>query len=218
MNRHFKELIISTYDSQYDLINKKISDFEKIIARNDSSEIFHEMVFCILAAGTSAKLAETASEILKEDDFFIKANEREVVSKLKKCYRFYNVRGKYIVQTREFIVSEYGFNFKKLFNSFDNKISLRNYIATNKSFKGLGMKASSHFLRNIGHNSLAILDFHILDIMREYKLIRFSLKSLNMKRYLSIEKTLKDFSQEIKIDLARLDLILWYIKTGTVIK
>ena len=218
MNRHFKELIISTYDSQYDLINKKISDFEKIIARNDSSEIFHEMVFCILAAGTSAKLAETASEILKKDDFFIKANEREVISKLKKCYRFYNVRGKYIVQTREFIVSEYGFNFKKLFNSFDNKISLRNYIATNKSFKGLGMKASSHFLRNIGHNSLAILDFHILDIMREYKLIRFSLKSLNMKRYLSIEKTLKDFSQEIKIDLARLDLILWYIKTGTVIK
>ena len=218
MNRHFKELIISTYDSQYDLINKKISDFEKIIARNDSSEIFHEMVFCILAAGTSAKLAETASEILKEDDFFIKANEREVVSKLKKCYRFYNVRGKYIVQTREFIVSEYGFNFKKLFNSFDNKISLRNYIATNKSFKGLGMKASSHFLRNIGYNSLAILDFHILDIMREHKLISFSLKSLNMKRYLSIEKTLKDFSQEIKIDLARLDLILWYIKTGTVIK
>lgn len=218
MNRHFKELIISTYDSQYDLINKKISDFEKIIARNDSSEIFHEMVFCILAAGTSAKLAETASEILKEDDFFIKANEREIISKLKKCYRFYNVRGKYIFQTREFIVSEYGFNFKKLFNSFDNKISLRNYIATNKSFKGLGMKASSHFLRNIGHNSLAILDFHILDIMREYKLIRFSLKSLNMKRYLSIEKTLKDFSQEIKIDLARLDLILWYIKTGTVIK
>lgn len=218
MNRHFKELIISTYDSQYDLINKKISDFEKIIARNDSSEIFHEMVFCILAAGTSAKLAETASEILKKDDFFIKANEREVVSKLKKCYRFYNVRGKYIVQTREFIVSEYGFNFKKLFNSFDNKISLRNYIATNKSFKGLGMKASSHFLRNIGHNSLAILDFHILDIMREYGLIGFSLKSLNMKRYLSIEKTLKDFSQEIKIDLARLDLILWYIKTGAVIK
>jgi len=218
MNRHFKELIISTYDSQYDLINKKISDFEEIIARNDSIEIFHEMVFCILAAGTSAKLAETASEILKKDDFFIKANEREVILKLKKCYRFYNVRGKYIVQTREFILSEYDFNFKKLFNSFDNKISLRNYIATNKSFKGLGMKASSHFLRNIGYNSLAILDFHILDIMREHKLIRFSLKSLNMKRYLSIEKILKDFSQEIKIDLARLDLILWYIKTGTVIK
>ena len=218
MNRHFKELIISTYDSQYDLINKKISDFEKIIARNDSREIFHEMVFCILAAGTSAKLAETASEILKKDDFFIKANEREIILKLKKCYRFYNVRGKYIVQTREFIRSKYGFNFKKLFNSFDNKISLRNYIATNKSFKGFGMKASSHFLRNIGYNSLAILDFHILDIMREHKLIRFSLKSLNMKRYLSIEKILKDFSQEIKIDLARLDLILWYIKTGKIIK
>ena len=70
MNSNFKELIISTYDSQYDLINKKISDFEKIIARNEFKEIFHEMVFCILAAGTSAKLAETASEILKEDDFF----------------------------------------------------------------------------------------------------------------------------------------------------
>lgn len=218
MNRDLKELIISTYDSQYELINKKIYDFEKIIARNDSKEIFHEMVFCILAAGTSAKLAEAASEILKEDDFFIKANERQVISKLKKCYRFYNVRGKYIVQTREFIVSEYGFNFKKLFNSFNDNISLRNYIATNKSFKGLGMKASSHFLRNIGYNSLAILDFHILDIMREHKLIRFSLKSLNIERYLYIEKILKDFSQEIKIDLARLDLILWYIKTGTVIK
>ena len=218
MNSNFKDLIISTYDSQYDLINKKISDFEKIIARNESKEIFHEMVFCILAAGTSAKLAETASEILKEDDFFIKANEKEIVSKLKKCYRFYNVRGKYIIQTREFIISQYDFNFKKLFNSFDDNISLRNFIATNKAFKGLGMKASSHFLRNIGYSCLAILDFHILDIMREHKLIKFNLKSINKKKYLHIEKILRNFSKEIKIDLARLDLILWYLKTGTIIK
>ena len=37
------------------------------------------MVFCILAAGTSAKLAETASEILKKDDFFIKGDHEKLI-------------------------------------------------------------------------------------------------------------------------------------------
>ena len=53
MNNNFKELIISTYDSQYDI--NKISDLKKLL-KDESKGNFHEMVFCMLAAGTSAGL------------------------------------------------------------------------------------------------------------------------------------------------------------------
>jgi N-glycosylase/DNA lyase len=43
-------------------------------------------------------------------------------------------------------------------------------------------------------------------------------KSLSRKRYLEIEKTLADLAAKAKVSLAELDLYLWYMETGKILK
>ena len=180
-------------------------------------DIFYELVYCILAAGTSAELALKAVKIITEKDLLIYATEAEIIKELKKCYRFYNVRGKYIYNAREYINLNYSFDIRKLINQFDNSIIARNELAQNKKIKGIGMKASSHFLRNIGFKDLAILDIHILSLMKEMSLIPKNFK-LTIKNYEKTEDILRKLSHQINIDLPELDLTLWFMKTNKIIK
>ena len=86
-----------------------------------------------------------------------------------------------------------------------------------KNIKGIGYKLASHFLRNIGYIDFAILDFHIIDILVRYKVIERS-KTLTPKRYLEIEKILRDIALKTDVNLAELDLYLWYNETGKILK
>ena len=95
------------------------------------------------------------------------------------------------------------------------ELELRNYLA--KTIKGLGFKEASHFLRNIGYTNLAIVDFHIVDLLVKNKLLEEP-KTITPKIYLQVEQILKDIAKRAKMSLAELDLYLWYIETGKVIK
>jgi len=43
-------------------------------------------------------------------------------------------------------------------------------------------------------------------------------KSMTKKKYLEIENVLKQIGRELHLDMAKLDLYLWYIETGKVLK
>ena len=86
-----------------------------------------------------------------------------------------------------------------------------NWLA--KNIKGLGMKEASHFLRNIGYKNVAIIDFHILDLLARYGLIEKP-KTMTPKKYIEIENELKKISEKTGINLGELDLYLWYKETG----
>ncbi|MHA2326793.1 MAG: 8-oxoguanine DNA glycosylase, partial [Promethearchaeota archaeon] len=86
-----------------------------------------------------------------------------------------------------------------------------------KNIKGIGYKEGSHFLRNIGYNNLAIIDFHIIDLLVKSHLIEKP-KTLTKKKYLEIEELLKLIGKKLKLNLAELDLYLWYTETGKVLK
>jgi SAM-dependent methyltransferase len=76
-------------------------------------------------------------------------------------HRFPNTRAKYIVEARK-----HAKDLKKIVHStFDNVDALREWLADN--VKGLGFKESSHFLRNIGFEDVAIIDFHIIDFLAQ---------------------------------------------------
>ena len=92
---------------------------------------------------------------------------------------------------------------------------LRNWII--KNIKGLGYKEASHFLRNIGYTNYAIVDFHIVDLLARYNLINKP-KSITKMIYLKIEELLKKISNKLGINLAGLDLYLWYLETGKILK
>ena len=198
-------------------INKKIEIFSQI-NKDNYKETFFELVFVILAAGTSAKLALTTVDVLRKDDFVIKQDLNHIIEKLKGCYRFYNLRGKYIYNTREYIKFFHNNSFKKIFNDNSSHHERRSFFSSNPKVQGVGMKAASHFLMNVGFNDYAILDKHIINLMKECGLISVDFKTLNEKNYVAIEKILRAVGARHNLTLSSLDLVLWYSKTGKIIK
>ncbi|NSW88988.1 hypothetical protein CL651_004475 [bacterium] len=218
MNKPNIDLIIDRiYQEKRLEITRKIESFS-LTNLNNYKDIFLELIFVILAAGTSAKLALKTTEILKKKDFIFHSNMNEIILKLKGCYRFYNVRGRYIYTTRSYIKESYDNNFNKIFANNSGHYDRRNFFYSNKMIQGVGMKASSHFLRNIGFHDYAILDKHIINLLKECGIISTDIKVLNEKNYLRIEKILREIGARHNLNLSSLDLVMWYFKTGEIIK
>lgn len=193
------------YEKVKPIVKQRISEFDIIKQRNDRNEIFRELCFCILTAGTSAELGIKTINHLGDVIFY--GNEKDILNKLKEIYRFYNVRSKFIFLARE--------NFKKI-DLNDKNCDIRDELVRN--IKGLGYKESSHFLRNIGFKGYAILDKHIINCLFELNVISNNISPKNKIKYIEIEKTMKTFSKKIDIDFDELDLVLWSFKTGKVLK
>ena len=70
----------------------------------------------------------------------------------------------------------------------------------------------------MGYGNLAILDRHILNLMVENEYIENKPKSLNKKIYLEIEGKFNEIAKELGMSNAELDLYMWYMKTGVVLK
>lgn len=190
------------------IIQNRIKEFSSI-KKSGTAKIFKELCFCIMTANCgAAKCIEVNDRI---DKGFLNLPEEELVKKFKEFgYRFPNIRAKYIIDARNYI-SELG----SIINSNIDEIKLREWVV--KNIKGLGYKEASHFLRNIGYKNLAIIDFHIVDLLVKYDLIEKP-KSMTKKKYLEIENVLKLIGRELHLDMAKLDLYLWYKETGKVLK
>ena len=68
-------------------VNSKVEIFSEI-NKDVYKETFLELVYVILAAGTSAKLALSTVDILKKDDFVFNKDLTQIIKRLKGCYRF----------------------------------------------------------------------------------------------------------------------------------
>jgi len=191
------------------VIDKKIQSFSKI-KNKSNKEIFKELSFCVLTANYNAK---KAIEIQKKiNDGFLFLSLKDLSLKLKELgYRYPNLRSEYIVSNRKHLDS-----LKKVLKAFNEKNSLRDWFVEN--IKGISYKESSHFLRNIGYNDYAIIDFHIVDILIKNGYLKEKPKSLNRQKYLEIENILEDLSKKVKLSQGELDFYLWYLETGTVLK
>jgi len=191
-----------------DIVNKRISEFKQC-GKSSNENIFKELCFCILTANFNA---ERAIKIQKEinNDFLYSDN---LAKKLKELgHRFPNKRAEFIIENRK-----YAKNIKNIISSFNNSFELRDWLV--KNIKGLGYKEASHFLRNIGYDDVAIIDFHIIDLLAHYNLIKKPEKrSLTKKNYLEIESILRKIANKVGLSLAELDLYLWYMETSKILK
>ncbi|MFL2630562.1 MAG: hypothetical protein ACJ0OP_02225 [Thermodesulfobacteriota bacterium] len=215
--KEFYHIIDKISEEKKQEINNKISAFSKIKS-GSNNDIFAELVFTILAAGTSAQLALNTTNILVQKNFVFNASLDDIVAKLKSCYRFYNVRGKYIYNTREYLRDSYNFNFHEIFRNIQDPHLRRSFFSSDKRIQGVGMKAASHFLRNIGFDEYAILDKHIINLMKEVGYIENDYAINKEESYLYAESILKSIAKEKRISLPVLDLALWFYKTGKIIK
>jgi N-glycosylase/DNA lyase len=197
-------------------IEKRLAEFRQVIDQGDSV-IFEELCYCILTAGSSAKMGMRTVAALR--DLLQNGSERELQERAQQHHvRFWRVRPSYIYCTREYLRGACGLELGKLLRSFGSAEARRDFFARNKSVKGLGYKEASHFLRNIGFPGYAILDKHILNSLREMGVITRRMRPTSRAGYLAIEKRMERFAAEIGIDMDHLDLLLWSRKTGEILK
>ncbi|MFX1450902.1 MAG: N-glycosylase/DNA lyase [Promethearchaeota archaeon] len=192
-----------------EIIDSRIKDFQQIGVKN-SNEIFKELCFCIMTANCSAEMCMRVQN--EVDDGFLTLMETDLAKRLKKVkYRFYNKRANYIEANRK-----YKDNIKEIIESYESEYELRDWLV--KNIKGLGYKEASHFLRNVGFNNFAIIDFHIIDLLINNQLLDKKPKSLSKSKYLEIESILKKIANKMQLNLGELDLYLWFMETGKILK
>ncbi len=189
-------------------VSKKISEFKKI-RKSTTEDIFQELCFCILAANYSAKRALEIQNALGREMLYL--NRDQLSLKLKTLgYRFPNTRARYISEAQK-MAEEISAVVKNTTLTNDK----REYLIEN--VLGLGYKEASHFLRNTGHLDVAIIDFHIIDALLKYNVIKEK-KTLTPKRYIEIERILTTIAENAELSLGEMDLYLWYAETGEIIK
>jgi len=181
----------------------------KSLGKKSDKEIFKELCFCLLTANFNA---ERAIKIQKEiGNGFLNLTEKRLAQTLRALgYRYPNIRAKYIVAARKTYV-----RCRTPHIIVYHERSRRDWLV--KNIKGLGYKEASHFLRNIGYENFAIIDFHIVDLLVRYNLT-YRPKYLTKTRYFEIENLLAKIAEKSKLTLAELDLYLWYMETGKVLK
>ncbi len=189
---------------------RRIKDFEKIKCASNK-ELFEELTFCVFAANSSAEMGLVAVELLKP--VLETGTLEDYKKRVHKKVRFYNKRAEYLYYNREKL-KELNTNLKTILRQEPDE--KRQFIKQN--LKGFGMKEASHFLRNTGTKGLCIIDKHVLDVMRELKVIKKTDEPKSEKKYKDIEKKIIKFAKENNLDIDILDLAAWSYKTGKIIK
>jgi len=190
------------------VIDQKMLEFESFKEKSDN-EIFKELCFCLMTANfNAAKSIIIQKEI---NDGFLNWEKAKLAEELVKLgHRFPNARAGFIYEAQK-----YKDSIKQILDSIEGDIEKRAWLV--KNIKGLGLKESSHFLRNIGHKDVAIIDFHIIDLLVKEGLIERP-KTITPKVYIQVENLLRELSGRVNINLGELDLYLWYEETGKVLK
>jgi len=216
MRDNLFEELQKSYIEKRKQIQTRLREFKDILKSGNDLRIFEELAFCIFAAGASARMGFKSVDSLR--DIMMSADSEEFSKRLKGIHRFPNARAKYVFYTREFLKKEYDFRLRDLILLNKDPQKRRDFFANYKGIMGLGYKEASHFLRNIGFTGYAILDKHIMRSLHEMQIIDSPKPPTSRKRYLSIEKKLKEFSSRLKIDFDELDLLLWSERTGEILK
>ena len=195
-------------------IRERLSEFDEVWESADDEKLFEELCFCILTANTSAKMGIKSIATVKTK---LKVGTQEDLAEgLTGVYRFPNKRSEYIVKTRKFLEDKFQFKLRQLLCSFEDPIELRDFLVENVT--GFGYKEASHYLRNVGFKGLCILDKHILNSLAEVGLLENGTPPKNRTQYLEIEEKMKNFAESIDIDIDEMDLLLWSLKTGEILK
>jgi len=197
-------------------ISEKLSEFGDVLEGGTDERFWEEMVFCFFTGGCSARMGLRSIEAVRP--LLLAGNQAELADALRGKHRYPNARSGYIVASREFLQEHCGLRLREKLESFDDAFARRDWLVKEKRIKGLGYKEASHFLRNIGYKGYAILDKHILRSLAELEIIDDPKPPNTRTQYLTVEEKLKNLAEATRIDFDELDLVLWSMKTGEILK
>ncbi len=202
--------------------------------RKTKETIFYDLCFCLMAPQTTFKSNIKVIKELRKRKFYT----HDVISLPQICkpVRFYNNKARYLREAKK--------NFEEILSVVkktddeDCGYSKREWLV--KNVKGLGMKAASHFLRNLGYDALAIIDTHIIKFMSKQPLFdpilackipcvrihlneeqqaelekEFRKEVTTLRGYENLEMNFQFIAGEHNLTTAELDALIWKIYSGT---
>lgn len=211
------------------ITRKERANLKRVLKRFQESktdeQIFYDLCFCICAPQCPFKQNIIAIQNLTMADFYgSKLKINEIRGSIKET-RFYNQKAKRLKEAKKkfdeilYAINIWRYNREGIetlsgednFDSYD----LRNWLV--KNVKGLGMKTASHFIRNLGDTSLAIIDTHIIKFLKTQTVdcVRISMQPCNKTDYLFMEKRFKKIAKRNKLTTAELDALVWKRYSGT---
>ncbi len=199
-------------------IRKRLHDFRDVWRAGSDARLWEELVYCIFTAGASAKMGMLSVEAVRPllESGKPKAMTRALVA--AGAHRFPNARPHYVAATRDYLKGTCAMRLRERLVSFRDPHERRDWLATERGIKGLGYKESSHFLRNIGFKGYAILDKHVMRCLAELSVVDSPKPPATRNRYLDTEARMRRFAYDVRIDFDELDLVLWSMKTGEILK
>lgn len=197
-------------------IRARLAEFEAVWQSGTDERLWEEMVYCFFTGGCSARMGLRSVEATRE--LLLTGTHDELMNALVGAHRYPRARAGYIVASRDFLQAHCEMRLREKLESFDDVLERRDWLVKEKGIKGLGYKEASHFLRNIGLKGYAILDKHVLRSLAELNIIDDPKPPGTRSKYLRVEQQLKDFTRRLKIDFDEMDLVLWSLKTGEILK
>lgn len=189
-------------------IKYTIFNFSPFLDLKLKANLKTELAFCISTANSSAISGLKFQKMLENYDLS-KISVEKLESLLRRAeVRFHAKKARYIKSVFE------NFDIVKKALNIEKSEKARECLV--KNIKGLGYKEASHFLRNVGRKDVAIIDRHVLRWLYENNLINYTM--ITASRYKKIEKILMNIASEQNKSLAELDLYLWYVRTGKILK
>ena len=192
------------YQKHRVIIKQRLSDFSSL----SPEQHFHELLFCLLTPASNAHRCWAAVKELRQ---LKRPTPAAIRALLRKYTRFHNQKAHAVMEAY------------KLWPVIQQKLShphsreVRDWLANN--VRGLGLKESSHFLRNIGrsNNELAILDRHVLRNLRMLSIIADE-RIKSQRQYREVEQRFLALARRVRIPAEHLDLLFWSMETGEVFK
>ena len=204
------------YKEKRSEIGARLAEFADIGLAAGDDRLFEELVFCIFTAAASARMGLRSVEQIRPR--LMTGTRRQLQTALRHAHRWPRARGQLVYDTREYLIGHCGLRLRELLSAMQDPFERRDFFAANPGVRGLGYKEASHFLRNIGFKGYAILDKHVLGRLAELGVLESQKPPSTRKRYLAAEASMKEFAREVGIDFDELDLLLWYTKTGEILK
>ena len=189
-------------------IKRRLEDFANV----PEEDYFYELCYCVCTPQSKAENAYQVELKLREAEFLKTPMDPTPLLEDRSHYiRFHNQKAKRLLAVRE--------NYEvihKLITSDLSTLDKRMWLVEN--VKGFGMKESSHFLRNIGHRDVAILDRHVLKHLVLCGVYKELPKVQSVKNYLAVEKIFRKFADKTGIPMDELDILFWSYESGIILK
>ena len=210
--------MVATHRARRREIRKRLGEFDEVWRKGSDARLWEELAFCIFTAGASARMGLDSVDAVRPLLLDGEAEAMTAALKQAGAHRFPVARPQYIVTTRNYFRAHFGMALRKRLRSFRDPFERRDWLAQEKQVKGLCYKEASHFLRNIGFKGYGILDKHIVRSLHELMVIDSPKPPTSRGKYLEAENQMRQFARNAGINFDELDLLLWSMKTGEILK